>query len=126
MMLTTTGQLYICGAGYTVPEFVSHEDIAVADSQADDSAGAPDAFSKKSSDPEDEREEEGEERSPRISSRQEAVTQANKRIVSSPRCPSDIWLEYISSRRILLVASSGYHAFVLLNDEIIGESMAKL
>jgi hypothetical protein len=49
-----------------------------------------------------------------------------KYVVASPRCPSGLWMDFISNRRIGLVSSAGSRVFILEMDEVISESMAKL
>ena len=54
-------------------------------------------------------------------------TQSDRKyVVASPRCPSGLWMDIISNRRIGLVSSAGSRVFILEMDEVISESMAKL
>ena len=114
--LTTSGQVYLWGAGLTIPRFVSeeHEDelnVEVGTAEAKTSE-EPDNGK------ETNRDKEGIESSTKMN--------FGDLVVSSPRCPSGVWLETIATRRASLVASAGTRIFVLLVDELVAESMATL
>jgi hypothetical protein len=131
VMLSTSGQLYLCGSGSAVPQFSAHEDISldnksdisrVSKPTVDDNSSVIESKVAEGSEIDTEAVFGAEDNGKRLAS----LTSSQRRHIASPRCPSDIWLTKLYTRRVLHLSSSGSKIFVLLNDEIIADSMAKL
>lgn len=131
VMLSTSGQLYICGSGSAVPQFSAHEDISfdnksdvsrISKHTVDDNSITAESKVAEGSEIDTEVAYGAEDNGKRLAS----LTSSQRRHITSPRCPSDIWLTKLYTRRVLHVSSSGSKVFVLLNDEIIADAMAKL
>ena len=135
VMLSTLGQLFLCGSGHAIPQFLSHEDLSV-DINTEGRVKSESAFSRSHLEGSSVCEAKVPENSEADTEVADGADDNGKRLtslrsntryqISSPRCPSDIWLTKLYTRRAIHVASSGSKVFVVLNDEIIADSMAKL
>ena len=93
LVLSDQGQTFLCGTGPVVPAFVPGSAL---DALGDDADAGPDL---------------------------ERMVKVQPTIVATPRCPSASWLNGVSPRKVLLVASSGTRCFAVHDTEIIADSM---
>ena len=119
--LSDTGNLHICGTGPVSPPIAS----ASLQSESKELEKAADEADKANDGQVLTREEKEEKLNQKALKAQqlEELIASKAAIVRTPRRPSASWLDQISSKRILLVASSGTRCFALVDEETVAANL---
>ena len=117
--LTSTGSLYLCGAGPVVPPFFSESDVRQQTQRRRKKSKSSTSSSGRHGD--NSRDEDAAELEEEEDNLDRAISSAS--IVSLPRKPSASWLSQLSAKSVLLIASSGTRCFVLQDEELVSSSL---
>jgi hypothetical protein len=112
--LFSSGRFYLCGSGPVVPPMIVHKESTDEDADNEDKA----------------KDESGEEEGERRDTQEDidqAVAEINDRMitVSTPRCPSAIWLHKVSTRVSKFLCSAGAFMVVVQDEDLISASLTQ-
>jgi hypothetical protein len=136
-LLTDSGQLLLCGSGTVVPPYLSAETIERyqgGEDEDDDDDGEEENYddldedeneegSKHKKKKDNKKKKKAKKQLPPLTDAELREMMSHAVIVSSPRRPSASWLQGLTLRTTVLIASSGSRMFALQDSESICQSL---